>query len=168
MILFLFDLIHFLKTLFSFILLFLVGEPELNITLSVSCVVSPGWMRCSDRSEKKENCTVTISVYMCTHSRGHNIVNIGMSINVAWFPNYGHIVARIFFTGPQWTNMSLQMDLRSTGCLDVEKLEFSDRGCWSGKMLPQTLSDLHKEIETDSAPLLRDRNNFVQESLSHL
>ena len=30
-------------------------------------------------------------------SRGHNIdMNFGMSVGVAWFPDYGHIVAGIF------------------------------------------------------------------------
>ena len=51
---------------------FLVGEPELNIWLcvvSVWCPVYPGWMRCSNRSERKDNCTVTISVYStCVHT----------------------------------------------------------------------------------------------------
>ena len=27
------------------------------------CVVFPGWMRCSERLERKDNCTVTVSVY---------------------------------------------------------------------------------------------------------
>ena len=55
---------------------FLVGEPELNIWLCVVsvcvcgvCVVSPGWMRCSDRAERKEKYTITISVYStCVHT----------------------------------------------------------------------------------------------------
>ena len=50
---------------------FLAGKPEFNIWLcmcvcvmcGVCVVVSPGWMRCSDQSERKDNCTVTISVY---------------------------------------------------------------------------------------------------------
>ena len=50
--------------LYFFFLQFLVGESELIIWLCLCvCVVSPGWMWCSNRSERKDNCTVTISVY---------------------------------------------------------------------------------------------------------
>ena len=31
-------------------------------------------------------------------------------------------------TGPQWKKSSLKTGFRSTGCLVVEKLQFSDRG----------------------------------------
>ena len=34
-----------------------------GVCVCVWCVVSPGWMWCSNRSERKDNCTVTISVY---------------------------------------------------------------------------------------------------------
>ena len=65
------------------------------------CVVSPGSMRCSDRSTRQLYTVQSQSgvQYMCTHNLGHNTVmsrNIGMSVNVAWFPDYGHIVAGIF------------------------------------------------------------------------
>ena len=33
-----------------------------------------------------------------------------------------------FSTGPQQTKSSLETDLRSTGCSDVEKSQFSDGG----------------------------------------
>ena len=66
-------------------------------------VVSPGWVRCSDRSERKDNCTqsqsvCTVHVYtqqwsQHTHEQSRNV---GMSVGVAWFPDFGHIVASIF------------------------------------------------------------------------
>ena len=58
--------------------LFLVGEPDLNIWLCLECVcvVSPGWMRCSDWSTRQ--LYTHISVYSCTvhvyTQHGHNIV----------------------------------------------------------------------------------------------
>ena len=67
------------------------------------CAVSPGWMQCSDWSERKDNYLYSNNQhvkYMCTHSRGHNIVMnraiIGMSADVAWLPDFCHIVASIF------------------------------------------------------------------------
>ena len=32
--------------------------------------------------------------YLCTHIT--QLRNFGMSVNIAWFPDYGHIVAGIF------------------------------------------------------------------------
>ena len=57
-------------------IIFSRGTRAQHLTLCVWCVcgvwcvvVSPGWMRCYDRSERKDNCTVTISVYStCVHT----------------------------------------------------------------------------------------------------
>ena len=49
-----------------------------------------------------DNCTVTMSVYStCVHQvvaqHSHeSSKNFGMSVDVAWFPDFGHIVAGIF------------------------------------------------------------------------
>ena len=49
-----------------------------------------------------ENCTVTMSVYStCVHKvvaqHSHeSSKNFGMSVDIAWFPDFGHIVAGIF------------------------------------------------------------------------
>ena len=34
-----------------------------HLTLCVLCVVFPGWMQCSDLSERKDNCTIRFNVY---------------------------------------------------------------------------------------------------------
>ena len=58
-------------------LIFSRGTRAQHLALCVWCVVcgvwcavvSPGWMRCSDQSEREDNCTVTISVYStCVHT----------------------------------------------------------------------------------------------------
>ena len=70
-------------------LVILVWEPKLHICLCV-CVASPGWMRCSDWSERKDNCTYIVM----------NRAGIGMSVNISWFPDFGHIMAGIFKANP--------------------------------------------------------------------
>ena len=50
-----------------------------------------------------DNCSVTMSVYStCVHKvvaqHSHELSkNFGMSEDVAWFPDFGHIVAGLFF-----------------------------------------------------------------------
>ena len=39
------------------------GTRAQHLTLCVLCVVFPGWMQCSDLSERKDNCTIRFNVY---------------------------------------------------------------------------------------------------------
>ena len=81
------------------------------------CVVSPVWMRCSDRSTRQlyspSQCVQLYSTCVHTTWAQHSYEesrNFGMSIDIAWFPDYDYLMASIFFI----PNRKILLFLRTT------------------------------------------------------
>ena len=97
----------------------LVGEPKLNIWLCLCgacclcgvCVMcgvpwidAMLWSVIETTVQSQSVCTVH---YMHTYNCWHNtVMNIGMSIDIAWFPDYGHILASIFWGVLDWMRLA--------------------------------------------------------------